>query len=99
MSLLVVFFMVLSIGGDARGSYISPDHDDREFSYLDDIEGEFKEHRRVARSPSWGRRFRVKIKAPNPVKKAGNTLRKTIGKVANSVKGGIGTAVKNYWCR
>ena len=93
-SLLVITFMVLSIGRDAHGSYISPNDDDPELSYWDAAEDEYEDHRREARSPFWGRRFRVKIKVPNPVKKAGNALGKTFGKVANSVKGGIWTALR-----
>ena len=93
-SLLALSFVVLFIGREANGSYIAPDDDDPESFYWKDMEGDVEEHHRVARSPLWGRRFRVKIKVPNPVRKAGHAISKSVRKVAQNIGGGVGKTLK-----
>ena len=58
ISLFVAAF-ILVIEKNASGTYIALDDGDAT---------EHHPHSRMARSPFWGKRFRVKIKVPNPVK-------------------------------
>ena len=92
-SLLALSFIIVFFRRDVCGAYIEPDNDDVDFLNRKEGETEAKEHLRIARSPWWGRRIRVKVRIPNPVKKVGHVASKAINRVVSNVKSAIDRTV------
>lgn len=68
----------------------------KEYSTMEELDGpdeDEEEHVRVARSPGWRRRFRVRVRVRKPIRKIGSFVRKTARKVGQGVRK-VGQGIK-----